>query len=229
MPNTMTHFNHTVKRYHNQEINLANLRAMLLTGDKAAMFDAAHTTIDQTMGGTKSVVTYTVGAPGKVNWAAHGLVNDTPVLMTTTGALLTGLTAGNWYYIVNAGTNDFELSATAGGASIDFSGTQSGVHTAFANGDNQFFGNGWTLGGELLTSVAAAIVTTNDSLLGCDNISKTPTGGDIGPSYSGVIYDTKTGYVLHFNDFGEVKNAGIGTLFKWNFPNGIMPMNYTPE
>lgn len=79
-----------------------------------------------------STVTITIASPGVVTWTAHGLANGATVVLSTTGALPTGLTAGTTYYVVNSATDTFELAATSGGASINTSGTQSGVHTAVA-------------------------------------------------------------------------------------------------
>lgn len=77
-----------------------------------------------------STVTITIASPGVVSWTAHGMSNGTAVKLSTTGALPTGLTAGTTYYVVNAATNTFQLSATRGGTAINTSGTQSGTHTA---------------------------------------------------------------------------------------------------
>jgi microcystin-dependent protein len=77
-----------------------------------------------------ATVTITIAAPGVVSWATHGLRNNLPVKFSTTGALPTGITPGTTYYIKNATANDFQISATVGGAAINTSGTQSGVHTA---------------------------------------------------------------------------------------------------
>jgi hypothetical protein len=79
---------------------------------------------------TPQTVTITIATPGVLTLAAHGMANDTPITLATTGALPTGLVAGTTYYVRNALTNTFELSATAGGASITTSGSQSGVQTA---------------------------------------------------------------------------------------------------
>ena len=94
---------------------------------------------------------------------------------------------------------------------------------------NEVYGFGWTQGGELLANVAVTVVATNDALLDADDISITPTGGDIGPTYAALIYDATSSKPLAFNDFGEVKQAGVGTLFLLNFPNGVISMTYTPS
>lgn len=88
-----------------------------------------------------SVVTMTIATPGVVTWTAHGRSANDPVKFSTTGALPTGFVAGTTYYVVGASitTNTFQLSATAGGAAINTTGTQSGVHTGihapFGTGD----------------------------------------------------------------------------------------------
>lgn len=77
-----------------------------------------------------STVTITIAAPGVISWTAHGLAEGTPVKLTTTGALPTGLTAATTYYVKSPTTDAFSLSATSGGAAITTSSTQSGTHTA---------------------------------------------------------------------------------------------------
>jgi hypothetical protein len=78
-----------------------------------------------------STVTISIAAPGVVTWTGHGLsVNDT-IRFTTTGALPTGLAINTTYYVKEVLTaNTFTVSASAGGAVITTSGTQSGTQTA---------------------------------------------------------------------------------------------------
>jgi hypothetical protein len=84
------------------------------------------------LGSPASTVTITAASPGVVSWSAHGLPNSTPVVLTTTGALPSGLTAGVVYYIINRAAGTFQLSATIGGAPIVTGAGQSGTHTATA-------------------------------------------------------------------------------------------------
>lgn len=77
-----------------------------------------------------SVVTISIATPGVVTWNAHGLVADTAIIFETTGALPTGLAIGTVYFVRAPTANDFTLAATPGGAAINTSGVQSGVHTA---------------------------------------------------------------------------------------------------
>jgi len=74
--------------------------------------------------------TVTIAAPGVVTLANHGKVVGDRVIMTTTGALPTGLTASTVFFVqAVTGVNTFTLAATSGGAAITTTGTQSGVHT----------------------------------------------------------------------------------------------------
>lgn len=79
----------------------------------------------------QSVVTITIATPGVVTWNAHGLTAGQQVKFSTTGALPTGLTPAVTYFVLAPTLNTFQLSATAGGAAINTTGTQSGVHTAY--------------------------------------------------------------------------------------------------
>lgn len=82
-----------------------------------------------------SVVTMSIATPGVITWTAHGLVVGQKVKFETDGALPGGLVAGTEYFVKLAPTVDtFQVSATAAGAAIATTGTQSGVHTAIAMG-----------------------------------------------------------------------------------------------
>lgn len=78
-----------------------------------------------------ATATITIASPGVVTWTAHGMSNGDEVKFVTTGALPTGLAAGTVYYVVNKAADTFQVAATRGGAAINTSGTQSGVHTAY--------------------------------------------------------------------------------------------------
>lgn len=80
-----------------------------------------------------STVTISIASPCVVNWTAHGLQPETPVVFTTTGALPTGLMAGVAYYVLANTVDTVMLAETPNGAPIITSGTQSGTHTATAS------------------------------------------------------------------------------------------------
>jgi hypothetical protein len=83
--------------------------------------------------GNKGTVTVTIATPGVFTLNNHGLIAGDIVYLETTGALPTGLTADTSYYVISTGltANNFELSTTSGGAAINTTGSQSGVHTLF--------------------------------------------------------------------------------------------------
>lgn len=80
--------------------------------------------------GKSSTVTISNAAPGVVTWTAHGLQAGEALVLTTTGSLPTGLTAGTTYYVLAPAANTFTLAATPGGAAINTSSAGSGTHTA---------------------------------------------------------------------------------------------------
>lgn len=77
-----------------------------------------------------ATVAISIASPGVITWDGHGFVDGAPVKFSTTGALPTGLTAGTQYYVKSPTAAGFSVAAAAGGAAINTSGTQSGVHTA---------------------------------------------------------------------------------------------------
>lgn len=223
---TITPYNHTLKKLRNKEVTYANIAVQLL--NNSASFTASHTKKNQVDNGSTATVTITIASPGVVTWNSHGLSNGNLVAFLTTGALPTGLTAGTWYYVVNATANTFEVSATSGGSAINTSGSQSGTHTAYAGGSYEVYGNGWAAGGELLQNSAVTTVTTNDAMLDADDIEKTATGGPIGPAYKALMYDKSTMDALVFIDFGQAEEAGESTDFKIIWPaTGIVADTYT--
>lgn len=80
----------------------------------------------------RGICTMTIASPCVVTWPNHGFTINSTVKFTTTGALPTGLVAGTLYYVITAGLGQdtFQVSLTLGGAAVNTSGTQSGVHTA---------------------------------------------------------------------------------------------------
>jgi hypothetical protein len=85
------------------------------------------------LGAPSHAVTITQAAPGVVSWTGHGLPNDTPIILTTTGTLPAGLTAGVILYIVNRATDTFQLSEAVGGVPITTASAGAGTHTATAS------------------------------------------------------------------------------------------------
>lgn len=86
-----------------------------------------------------AAVTMTIASPAVVTWAGNSFADGTPFVLSTTGALPTGLTAGTTYFVkqttLGVIADTFRLSATPGGSAINTSGSQSGVHTATVGED----------------------------------------------------------------------------------------------
>ncbi|MEY9110390.1 hypothetical protein ABH999_006586 [Bradyrhizobium yuanmingense] len=91
-------------------------------------FDAATNNIT-IVPSRPSAVTVTIASPAVFTKAAHSRAVNDPVSFETTGALPTGLSADVQYYVKTVPTADtFTVSETPGGAAINTTGAQSGVH-----------------------------------------------------------------------------------------------------
>lgn len=66
-------------------------------------------------------ITFTTGTPGVVNHTAHGLTEGSVVTFASDTSLPAELVVGTPYYVIAPATNTYNLSASAGGASIAFS------------------------------------------------------------------------------------------------------------
>lgn len=86
------------------------------------------------LGTSPQTFTVTIASPGVVTYLGALLLDNTAVVLETTGSLPTGLTAGTVYYVVNATGSTFNLAATSGGTAITTTGTQSGTHTISVRG-----------------------------------------------------------------------------------------------
>jgi len=82
---------------------------------------------------SQQTFTVTIASPAVVTPASYVPANGTVVILSTTGALPTGLTAGVQYYVVNATGSTFELANVPNGTPINTSGTQSGTHSVYVN------------------------------------------------------------------------------------------------
>jgi len=82
---------------------------------------------DATTGLLGTVFTVTIASPAVLS-SSISLSNGMELILTTTGALPTGLNVGQIYYVVNASGGTCNLALTSGGAAINTTGSQSGVH-----------------------------------------------------------------------------------------------------
>lgn len=96
-------------------------------------------------------------------------------------------------------------------------GAESGGHRP-----NEVYGNGWAEGGELLTGVNVSIRNTNGAALAADDLSKTATGGNIGPARGHLMLDATGMEPLYLVDFGQDEEAGEETEMLLVFdPTGV--------
>lgn len=91
----------------------------------------ARTAGNLTGGRTSFNPTISVGSPAVFTFTAHGLTNGKRVILTTGGTLPTGLSPNTIYFVVNAASNTFNVSATQGGSAINTTGAGSGTHFCF--------------------------------------------------------------------------------------------------
>ena len=127
--------------------NFANIVASVNTQVKAGAATLCGITVN-TAGttsacalydGISAVVTAPVASPGVITWTGHPFAIGGAIKLTNAGgALPTGITANTTYYVSGAGftANSFRIAASqsdaiAGLNSINFTGSQSGVHTGW--------------------------------------------------------------------------------------------------
>lgn len=126
-----------------------------------------------------SAVTMTIASPCVITWTSRTFGVGTPVIFTTTGALPSGLLAGQPYFVVSVATNTFTVSATKGGAAINTTGTQSGTHSAFTNPSTNWTGTTQTF--PVTGSVSASTVSVGTpSLVTCSAAHGFVNGDKIG-------------------------------------------------
>lgn len=75
----------------------------------------------------QSVVTFDASAD-VVNWTAHGMLEGSPVVFRTSDQM-PGITEGATYYVLNPGTDEFQLAASPSSSSVvNITGTDTGRH-----------------------------------------------------------------------------------------------------
>jgi len=81
--------------------------------------------------GQNTGVTFTTAHATDIMTSASHLLTDGLIVTLTNsgGALPSGLSAGTKYFVISASTNTFQLSATSGGAAIDYSDDGTGTHS----------------------------------------------------------------------------------------------------
>ena len=78
----------------------------------------------------KPAFTFTAATNDVITASGHGLTDGTRVRFTTSGTLPAGLSLATDYYVRDATSSTFKVSATLGGSAVDITDTGSGTHTA---------------------------------------------------------------------------------------------------
>jgi hypothetical protein len=99
------------------------------TGDEVMVTTGTHKRYEA-LTGTGETVSMTIATPCVITWPGSAPAVDTPFQLSTTGALPTNLVAGTTYYVKAPSGATSNVAATAGGANINTTGSQSGVHTS---------------------------------------------------------------------------------------------------
>ena len=73
--------------------------------------------------------TISYASPAVVHYVAHGLLNARKIMFYSTGTLPAPLVAGQIYFVANKSDNDFNVSLTSGGSTIDTTNAGSGTHS----------------------------------------------------------------------------------------------------
>lgn len=93
----------------------------LAASDGRRLFRVMNPTVDLAR-------TFTAAVDDTITLAQHGYANTQRVRVFSTGTLPAGLSADTDYYVIDAATNTFKLSASSGGAAIDITDTGTGTH-----------------------------------------------------------------------------------------------------
>jgi hypothetical protein len=136
-------------------------------------------------------VSVSVGTPAKVQYINHSFIDNDAVNFTV-GTLPTGLSLLTTYYVKNSTINDFELSLTIGGASINTTGSPSV--------------------GARIAKVVYALTTTKE--LGDKIVEILTNTGEFRPESDGAVQPTIT---LTRANSGTSNVVGVGTLGTWTF------------
>lgn len=104
-----------------------------LSATRASVTALGNVKLSDVASQTIGTCTITIASPAVITKSAHGLQIGDSVQFTTTGALPTGITTSQDYYVISDsfGVNSFEVSLTVGGAAVNTSGSQSGTQTLY--------------------------------------------------------------------------------------------------
>jgi hypothetical protein len=136
----------------------------------------------------------TIGTPGKIQISSHGYTENEPVQFLA-GSLPAAFALNTTYFVRSVTTNDFELSLTAGGASIATATAATGVTVGRAFG---YTNSQWLHLTSILPAISGSLLTTVD----VDNLA-IPTNA---PLNGGVLNGQRCAF------FATSSNLYLGRL-----------------
>lgn len=168
-----------------------------------------------------SEVILTIGNPTLFT-SKFKLANDTPVTLTTTGALPPPFDTTTTYYVVNTSGYTFQLSLTVGGSAINTAGQfQSGIHTATAKATSTVAaGGGTVIASYQLNAGSSSVVPVTGWGAGGWGIGTWGGVGTVSFSNTKVWSQANFGQDLVFGPRG-------GRLYYWTATIGYTPVTCT--
>jgi hypothetical protein len=170
------------------------------------------------------------GTPAVFTLNSHGLDNGDALVLSTSGVLPTGLTAGTVYYVINTATNTFNVSLTAGGAAVNTTGAGSGTHSMTYFYSDISSTDQWQFAqhGDVVVAVQA------NSSPQAYNLSSSTAFADLGGSPPTARYVSVVGLFLvlsglvsnprrvHTSGLDNITEWTVGTDFAntYDFPDG---------
>jgi hypothetical protein len=142
-------------------------------------------------GYTPLTVDITIGTPGKIQLVGHGLTENEPVQFLA-GALPVAFSLNTTYFVRTVTANDFELSATAGGASINALTTATGVTLGKAFG---YTNSQWLHQTGILPAITGTLLATTD-VDAIANPVNTPLNGSLLNGQRCAFFATTTNLYL---------------------------------
>jgi len=146
---------------------------------------------------------------------AHGLPANAAITVANTGgAVPGGLSAGTTYWVVNPTANDFQVSATRGGAVIDITSVGTGTNTWVMRSP-------WNAtAGAAMAGVGGNIYATggNASVL----FSKYTINGSGYGAWDGANFTVPTANTITSNNHGLVTNSAITLCTTGTIPTGLI-------
>lgn len=156
--------------------------------------------------GTGIVSTFTA-ATDIVNATAHGFVNGQPVFFGNSGgALPGGLSANTPYYVINAATNTFQVSATKGGSAVNITDAGSGTNTSYGNmllpnkKGSVSVGSGQRVSTATIVSIAGNILTVSGPVNNANNHWQTGQAVVFHATVAGNLVNSTTYYLVRISN-----------------------------